>query len=218
MLQWIDQNKEWLFSGVAITAIAIVGRPLGNLIKHQLDSYFTNRFFREVEREVTNRVNSILTYGLRESPVITQDLDIDPTEVSLYCVTFQENKHVELPFEEKWIEYKKIPIRFKAGGFSIRKELIRSNLKSIFDPYKFYLEVKNSSEEKQKYYMRLLKVRCIVTGGGEEDTTNQKWRIWFLIPSLAIHADVQSAVTVNHTLINEALVRQEALAHTRSSQ
>ena len=217
MLQWLNQNKEWLFSGAAIAAITIVGPPAGKLIQHQMDEFFKRRFFQQIDREVKDKVDSIFAYGLRESPVITQDLDIDPREVSLYCVTFCENEDAEFPFEEKWVEYNKIPIRFKSGGFSIKKEVIKGNLKDIFSPYKFYLEVENTAEERQKYYVRLLKARCIVTGGGEEDPNdNKKWRIWFLIPSLTVHSDVQSAVTINHTLINESLVRQETFEDERS--
>ena len=218
MLQWINQNREWLFSGAAIALLTALGPPLGRSIWSQLDSYFKKRFFRDIDKEVKRRVNSIIGYGLRESPVITQDINIDPQKVSLYCITFRQNKSKEFPFEEKWIRDKKIKIKFESGGFSIRKELIKKNLENIFNPYKFYLEIDNLPEEKQKYYARLLEARCIVTGGGEEDIDDErKWRIWFLIPSQAVHSDVQNVVTINHTLINESLVKQETLDHKRLS-
>ena len=214
--QWINQNKEWLFSGVAVVFITTLGSPIRRFIQSHLDFYFKKRFFRDIDKEVKFRINSIVEYGLLESSVITHDIEIDPQQVSLYCVTFCQNELKEFPFEEKWIEDKRINIKFRAGGFSIKKELIKHNLEDISNPYKFYLEIDNVTEEKKKYYACLLKARCIVTGGGEEDTDNgKKWRIWFLLPSLAVHSDVQNAVTINHTLINESLVRLEALDYKR---
>jgi hypothetical protein len=204
MIQWLVDNKEWLFGGLGVAIIMGALRVFGtSFIK-----YLNQRLLRTMEREIREKVDDRLEEIIRVGPTIIVDMDLDPNEVEIYCVTYRLNDNRQAPFDEVWVENSKFKIvHVTNDGFSLRKKEIWKELADPSDPYKFFMTVPNSPEGICKYECRLLAAKHTVTGRGEEDEDTKKWRIWFLLLSEPIHPDATNATEVNHTLVNEAFIR-----------
>lgn len=199
MFDWISQNKDWLFSGAAIAVIALFFK----LITSYLWPIVRREVFNALQNQINSAANEQGPNIIKTNPEISRQIDLNPDLVSLYFVTFKPNENEIFAFEERWIEHKRIKIPTTQYGFTVRKEEIIKELKDINDPYKFYLEVNNTAEEKHKYYSRLIESEFTVTGKGSIDHDNPaKWRIWFLVNNEPIHPDIEGLVQINHSLIN----------------
>ncbi len=214
MIQWLDQNKEWLFQGVGVTFVAII---LGAL-RNPIVIYFRKKIIQSSEKKIEEQIQERLKEIIAERSLIDVELNIDREDidvVSFYCVTFNKNEKRKNPFDRIWIIDHEFKINHDADGFSVEKEEIGNRLKHISFPYKFYMSVPNIPEIKSKYYSRLLEAKHIVTGKGAINKNDQTvWNIWFLLGSQPIHPDVQFAGSINHTLVNQILIRNKVYNNT----
>lgn len=148
--------------------------------------------------------------SIKERHEISKEIQIEHDKAKLFFVTFCKNDQERSTFDEHWIidKTKSIPV-IKNSYFVVKKKTIQDNMKDPLFPCKFYLEVDNTPQEKQKYYTRLLEAECTVTGKGSIDVDNSsKWRIWFLVNNEPYHPDIEDLMRINHTLVNRALVRE----------
>ncbi len=207
MFQWLDQNKEWLFSGLGATLTAVV---FGFLYKN-FNKYLLKIFIKSREKEIEEKIHDRLKDMLAERSLVDIEVDIDTDDINnieLYCVLFSKNEVREHSFDRIWVIDAEFKIDHTAEGFSIEKSEISKRLKHFSFPYKFYMAVPNDPEIKKKYYSRLLESKKIVTGRGSiNKKDNSKWNIWFLLNNQPIHPDVQFPGSINHTLVNQVLIR-----------
>lgn len=203
MFQWLNENKEWLFGGLG--AAIVIG--LTKFFGTQFGDYLKQRLLRSLNEDFDNKFNERLREVFSESPRIFAEIDVDPDEVEFYCVTYRMNENKKMSYERTWIENDKFKIEPSRDGFALLKEDIGKRMKDPADPYKFYMKVADSPESINKYYLRLLQARHVVTGCGEPDDENNKWRIWFLLSSQPIHPYPTSPTNLNHTLVNQVFIR-----------
>jgi hypothetical protein len=203
MLQWLIDNKNWLFSGLGL--VIVIG--FLKFSRSQVVDYLRQRLLRSLEENFNKKFKKRLERILSESPKIEAEIDVDPNEIEFYCVTYRQNENRKLPYESKWIEKDKFKINASRNGFVLTKKDISSRMENSYDPYKFYMTVPNSPKTINKYYIRLLQARHVVTGRGGPDEEKNKWRIWFLLNSQPIHPHSQNPKTLNHTLENPVFIK-----------
>jgi hypothetical protein len=171
-----------------------------------------------MENDFDKRFNERLSEVLSESPSIYAEIDVDQNEVEFYCVTYRMNENKKMSYERTWIENDKFVIKPCRDGFVLPKEDIENRMMDSSDPYKFYMTVPNSKESINKYYVRLLQAKCVVTGSGEPDNDDSKWRIWFLLYSQPIHPYPTSPTSLNHTLVNQVFLRSTIFGANKALQ
>lgn len=207
MLQWLDQNKEWFFQGVGVTILIF----LFGYLRTPIEGYFRRKFILDREKEIEEQLWLRLSEVITERPLIDAEIKIsteDLGKIDFYCVIFTKNENRKNPFDRIWIIDIEFKIPHNSEGLTLEKGEIRARLKNISFPYKFYISVPNTEESKSKYYLKLLEAKCIVTGRGcVNKKDNSRWNIWFLLNSQPIHPDVQFPGAINHTLMNQVLIR-----------
>jgi len=151
---------------------------------------------------ITNTVGLRFESYLRANkhPIIEVPLIIDPNDkVEFFVQTFRPNsKSKENPFEY-WEEDQKLIIEPEQNTYVIKKKYILNKLSKSTYPYKFFVRMDRSILD--KYYARLASSGLIITGRGDEDSTNKNlWRIWFLISNEPQHPRIQDLFRINHKL------------------
>lgn len=206
MLQWLDQNKEWFFQGIGVTVLVF----LFGYLRNPIEGYFYRKFTLNREKEIEEQLHLRLKKMIIERSFIDAEIKIDKEDIEkieIYCVTFIKNENRKNPFDRIWVKDCEFKIDHNIDGFSLEKEEINLRLKHISFPYKFYMTVPNNSEIKTKYYARLLEAKHIVTGRGKINKDQSKWDIWFLLNNQPVHPDVEIIGSINHTLVNQAIIR-----------
>lgn len=146
-----------------------------------------------------------VSHSFINKPEIFKEMTIEPESAKVYCVTFAPNEPDRQDFEESWVEDEVFEIKSGIWGFVVHKKEIKNKLKHVDYPYKFFVRVKNTQEEKYKYYARLLEAECTVTGKGDiYPLDGNYWRVWFVINNETYHPDVEDLMRLNQALVNTA--------------
>ncbi len=180
-------------------------------LRTPIEGYFRRKIISNKEKEIEKQLQIRLREIITERSLIDAEIEIDTEDVDkidFYCVVFSKNEHRKNSFDRIWVIDIELKIPHNKEGFIIEKGEIRDRMKNISFPYKFYISVPNTLESKNKYYLRLLEAKCIVTGRGSVNVKDSsRWNIWFLLNNQPIHPDVQFPGSINHTLINQVLIR-----------
>ncbi|MEI7870154.1 MAG: hypothetical protein WCI11_19900 [Candidatus Methylumidiphilus sp.] len=206
MIQWLNDNKEWLFGGLGVTLIMATLKFSNSNVTRFFDQLFLRRMNEKFDSMFYDRLGELIS----EYPSIYTKFEVDKEDsVEFFFVTYCKNENRKNTYDTIWLENSKDKVEYTSDGFELKKEGIAKRLKNASDPYKFYITVPISSEVIHKYYCRLLEAEHIVTGRGERDEDETRWRIWFLMHNQPVHPDPQSPSALNHTLVNQVYIRNK---------